>query len=146
VNVLLRNRSQKVDVLKNIPMFSYLTKKQLEEVARHADEIEVEAGTVIAREGERGHELFVIVGGTATVTRHGETLATLRKGDFVGEMSLLDGKPRSASVVAADEPLSLLVISAREFEPLLLAVPKLGVRLLMAMAARLRDADEALTH
>jgi CRP/FNR family transcriptional regulator, cyclic AMP receptor protein len=143
--VLLRNRSQKVDVLKNIPMFSYLTRKQLEEVARHADEVEVEAGKVIARQGERGHEMVVIVSGTATVTRGDVTMATLRAGDFFGEMSLLDGKPRSASVVA-DEPMSLLIISAREFEPLLLEIPKLGVRLLMAMAARLRAADEALTH
>jgi CRP/FNR family transcriptional regulator, cyclic AMP receptor protein len=143
--VLLRNRSQKIEMLQEIPIFSYLTKKQLEEVARHADEVEVEAGHVLAQEGARGGELFVIVSGTATVTRRGEKLATLERGDFVGEMSLLDGKPRSASVVA-DEDMTVLIISAREFEPLLLAVPKLGVRLLMALAARLRAADEALTH
>jgi CRP/FNR family transcriptional regulator, cyclic AMP receptor protein len=143
--MLLRNRSQKVDVLKGIPIFSYLSKKQLDEVARHADEIDVEAGHVIAKEGSRGHDLFVIVSGSATVSRQGEAIATLRPGDFVGEMSLLDGKPRSATVIA-DEPMALLVIMAREFEPLLLHIPELGVQLLKAMAQRLRSADEALTH
>jgi CRP/FNR family transcriptional regulator, cyclic AMP receptor protein len=143
--VLLRNRSQKIDVLKSIPLFAYLNKKQLEEIARHADEIEVEAGKVLAAEGDRGRELFVIVSGTATVTRHGEALAQLGAGDCVGEMSLLDDEPRSATVVA-DGPMSLLVVGGREFEPLLLAVPKLSVRLLAAMAARLRAADESLTH
>jgi CRP/FNR family transcriptional regulator, cyclic AMP receptor protein len=143
--MLLQNRSQKVEVLKGIPLFSYLSKKQLEEVARHADELEVEAGRVLAEEGSQGRDLFVIVSGTATISRQGETIATLRPGDFVGEMSLLDGKPRSATVVA-DEPMALLVIMAREFEPLLLHIPELGVRLLRAMAQRLRAADEALTH
>lgn len=143
--MLLRNRSQKIEMLERIPMFSYLTKKQLEEIARHADEVQVEAGKVLAEEGERGRELFVIVTGSATVSRNGEPLAQLGAGDCVGEMSLLDGEPRSATVVA-DEPMSLLVVSGREFEPLLLAVPKLGVRLLAAMASRLRAADESLTH
>jgi CRP/FNR family transcriptional regulator, cyclic AMP receptor protein len=143
--MLLQNRSQKVEVLKGIPLFSYLSKKQLEEVARHADELEVEAGRVLAEEGSQGRDLFVIVSGSATISRQGETIATLRPGDFVGEMSLLDGKPRSATVVA-DEPMALLVIMAREFEPLLLHIPELSVRLLRAMAQRLRAADEALTH
>jgi CRP/FNR family transcriptional regulator, cyclic AMP receptor protein len=143
--MLLRNRSQKVEVLKSVPLLSYLTKRQLEEVARHADELDVDTGHVLAREGSRGHDMFVIVRGTATVSRQGEVLASLRAGDVVGEMSLLDGKPRSASVVA-DEPMTVLVISAREFEPLLGEIPELSVRLLKAMAQRLRAADEALAR
>ena len=141
----LRNRSQKIEMLQSIPMFSYLTKKQLGEVARHTDELQVDAGHVLAREGAIGHELFIIVEGTATVSRNGKTLAELGPGDCVGEMSLLDRKPRSADVVA-DEPMSVLVIGGRDFKPLLESAPDLSLRLLRSMAQRLRDADEALTH
>lgn len=143
--MLLRNRSQKVEMLRAIPMFSYLTKKQLDEVARHSDELQIEAGHVLAKEGSIGHELFILVSGSATVSRNGQVLAKLRRGDFVGEMSLLDNKPRSATVVA-DEPMSVLVIGEREFGPLLANAPDLSLRLLKAMAQRLRDADAALTH
>lgn len=140
-----RNRSQKVDVLKGVPIFSHLTKKQLDEVARHADELHIEDGRRLATEGDAGHELFVILSGRATVSRGGKTLATLRPGDCVGEMSLLDGQPRSATVVA-DEPLEVLVITQRAFKPLLLDIPELGLQLLRSMAQRLRQADEALTR
>jgi CRP/FNR family transcriptional regulator, cyclic AMP receptor protein len=141
----LRNRSQKIEMLQNIPMFSYLTKKQLGEVARHTTEVDMDAGHVLARDGEIGHELFIIVDGTATVSRNGKTLAQLGRGDCVGEMSLLDRKPRSADVVA-DEPMSVLVIGEREFKPLLESAPDLSLRLLRSLAQRLRDADNALTH
>ena len=140
----LRNRSQKVEMLQGIPMFSYLTKKQLLEVARHTDEIQVDAGSVLARAGDMGRELFIIVEGTATVSRNGTTLAQLGRGDWVGEMALLDHKPRSADVVA-DGPMSVLVVSGQEFKPLLESAPDLSLRLLRSMAQRLRDADEALT-
>jgi CRP/FNR family transcriptional regulator, cyclic AMP receptor protein len=132
-------------MLQNIPMFSYLTKKQLGEVARHTTEVDMDAGHVLARDGEIGHELFIIVDGTATVSRNGKTLAQLGRGDCVGEMSLLDRKPRSADVVA-DEPMSVLVIGEREFKPLLESAPDLSLRLLRSLAQRLRDADNALTH
>ncbi len=141
----LRNRSQKVEMLQQIPMFSYLTKKQLLEVARHADEVQMDAGHVLAREGTVGHELFIIVEGTATVSRGGKELAQLQRGDCVGEMSLLDRQPRSADVVA-DGPMSVLVVGEREFKPLLASTPDLSLRLLRSMAQRLREADEALTH
>ncbi len=141
----LRNRSQKIEMLQNIPMFSYLTKKQLGEVARHTTEIPLDAGEVLAREGTIGHELFIIVEGTATVSRDGRTLAQLGPGDCVGEMSLLDRKPRSADVVA-DGPMSVLVVGEREFKPLLESAPDVSLRLLRSLAQRLRDADEALTH
>jgi CRP/FNR family transcriptional regulator, cyclic AMP receptor protein len=140
----LRNRSQKVDVLAGVPLFAYLTKKQLTEIARHADEIEVEDGRVLIAEGSTGRELFIVIDGTASVQRQGRTIATLTVGDVAGEMSLLDGEPRSATVVA-DGPMSLLVVSGQEFEPLLRNVPDLAVRMLRSLAQRLRAATEALT-
>jgi CRP/FNR family transcriptional regulator, cyclic AMP receptor protein len=143
--VHFRNRSQKVELLKSIPIFSYLTKQQLTEVAKHADEVQVDAGHVLASEGARGHEMFVIASGGVEVTKAGRTIATLGSGDVVGELSLLDGKPRTADVVAT-EPSTLLVVAGREFEPLLHDIPELSVRLLKALAQRLREADEALAH
>lgn len=141
----LRNRSQKIELLKQVPLLASLSRRQLDEFAKHSDEVQVEAGTVLAKEGTVGRELFVLVSGTATVSRKGRKLATLGPGDFFGEMALLDNQPRSATVVA-EEPLVLLVVGVREFKPLLTSVPNLAEGLLRAMASRLRAADEALTH
>lgn len=138
-----RNRSQKVELLRGVPMLASLSNRHLQEIARHADELHWEAGRPFVTEGVRGQELFVIAQGKATVQRHGKTIAKVGPGDFVGELSLLDHKPRTASVVA-DEPMVLLVISDREFKPLLEAVPRLAEALLKSLAARLRSADEAL--
>lgn len=138
-----RNRSQKVELLRRIPIFAGLSKRQLGEVARHSDELHRGAGTRLVTEGERGREVFVIAEGKATVQRHGRTIATLGPGDFVGELSLLDGQPRTATVVA-DEPVVLLVVSEREFKPLLVTVPQLAEALLKSLAGRLRRTDAAL--
>jgi CRP/FNR family transcriptional regulator, cyclic AMP receptor protein len=140
-----QNRSQKIDLLKSVPLFAHLSKRQLNELARHTEELKVDAGKVLMKEGSPGGELFVIVHGKARVTRGGKQLATLGPGDFIGEMALLDSKPRSATVVA-DEGMLLLVIGSREFKPLLKSVPDLAEGLLRALAERLRAADEAFTH
>lgn len=140
-----RNRSQKVELLRSVPLFSHLSNRHLGELAKHSEELYAEPGRVLAREGETGAELFVIASGKARVTRRGKELASLGPGEFVGEMALLDNQRRSATVTA-EEPMVLLVIGAREFKPLLRAVPSLAESLLATLAARLRAADEALTH
>lgn len=139
----LRNRSQKVELLRSVPLFASLSKRQLDQIARHADEVHRDAGARLVTEGERGLEVFVIVRGKATVRRRGRTIATLGPGDFVGELALLDGEPRTASVVA-DEPVVLLVVTAREFKPLLNTIPQLAEALLKSLATRLRTTDAAL--
>lgn len=139
----LRNRSQKIALLRSVPMFAPLSKRHLDKIARHADELQWDAGRRLVKEGERGRELFVVVEGKATVQRQGKTIAQLGPGDFIGELALLDGDPRSASVVA-DEPMVLLVISDREFKPLLAEVPQLAEALLRSLAQRLRSANRAL--
>jgi CRP/FNR family transcriptional regulator, cyclic AMP receptor protein len=141
----VRNRSQKIELLKSVPLFAYLSKRQLNEVAKHSEELSVNAEKVLAREGTAGGELFIIVSGKAHVTRQGKQLATLGPGDFIGEMALLDHKPRSATVTA-DEAMVLLAIGARDFKPLLRSVPDLAESLLETLASRLRAADEAITH
>ena len=127
--------------LAQVPLFADCSKKQLQQVAAVLVEVSVSAGRVLVREGEPGHESFVIIDGTATVTRNGETIATLGSGDVVGELAPLTGGPRTATVVAETE-LQLLVIGQREFAVLLDDVPGLAVRVLHNLAARMVELED----
>jgi CRP-like cAMP-binding protein len=127
-------------MLRRVPLFAGLGRRELEEVARLTDEIELPAGRTLTTEGEYGHEFFVIVTGSARVERDGATLATLRDGDFLGEIALLDGRPRSATVTVA-EPSRLLVLGHREFNSLLDRFPGIQREVLLALAARVRRAE-----
>jgi CRP-like cAMP-binding protein len=127
--------------LAQVPLFRECTKKQLQQVAAATIEVSADAGKVLVREGEPGHECFVIVEGTATVTRKGDTIATLGAGDVVGELAPLTGGPRTATVVA-DTPMQLLVIGQREFAGLLDEVPGLAVRVLHNLAHRMVELEE----
>jgi CRP/FNR family cyclic AMP-dependent transcriptional regulator len=130
----------KLEMLRRVPLFAGLGRRELEEVARLTDEIELPAGRTLTTEGEYGHEFFVIVTGSARVERDGATLATLRDGDFLGEIALLDGRPRSATVTVA-EPSRLLVLGHREFNSLLDRFPGIQREVLLALAARVRRAE-----
>jgi CRP/FNR family cyclic AMP-dependent transcriptional regulator len=143
--VLLRRHSDKIDELKKVPLFSALNRRHLDIIARHADEVKREAGTVLARQGARGLEFLLIVEGSARVEKDGKVIAHLGAGDFFGEMSLLDGKPRSATVIA-DSPVVLLVVGVRSFGRLLETVPGLSNKVMATLCERLRAADETLTH
>jgi CRP/FNR family cyclic AMP-dependent transcriptional regulator len=139
-----RSKSGKVELLRNVPLFTGLSQRQLEQIARLADEIEVPAGKRLATAGETGHELFVIVAGEAVVKLpHGRS-ARLKPGEFFGEMSLVDGGPRSAHVDAGS-PMTLLVVGHREFWSLLNAAPPLAGRIMRTLSQRLRDAEGAPT-
>ena len=141
--MLLRRRSDKVDVLKSIPLFRGLSRRHLELIARHADEVTIDAGKVLARQGGLGREFLLILNGRARVERDGKLIARLGHGDFFGEMSLLDGHPRSATVTA-DTAISLLVIDSRSFGGLLYAIPQLQRKILTGLCERLGAADAAL--
>jgi CRP/FNR family transcriptional regulator, cyclic AMP receptor protein len=139
----LRNRSSKIEMLKTVPMFRGLTQRQLNELAKHADEVHPAEGHVLAREGEQGSELLIVVDGKVRLERSGRPMATLGPGDIFGEMSLIDGEPRSATAVA-ESPLILLVVHRREFWHLLEQVPTMQERVLKTLSQRLRAADAAL--
>ncbi len=141
--MLLRRRSQKIDVLRRVPLFGGLTQRQLDLIARHADEVNVDVGTVLARQGSLGWEFFVILDGRARVDMDGKSIATLEAGDIVGEMSLIDQKPRIATVVAKT-PMVLLVVPSRSFATLLDEVPALRKKVLVTLCERLRAVDSAL--
>lgn len=139
-----QSRSSKVDVLKKVPLFDGLSRRQLEQIATLADEVNAPAGKRLARSGESGHELFIILEGRATVkTPRGRTVR-MGPGDFFGEMSLLDGGPRSADV-DADSAMHLLVIGHREFWALLTTAPSIARKIMTALSARLREANAAFS-
>jgi CRP-like cAMP-binding protein len=141
--MLLRRRSDKVDVLKRVPLFSGLSRRHLDLIARHADQVNLDAGRVLARQGGLGREFILIVDGSARVERDGRRIARLGPGDFFGEMSLIDGRPRSATVTA-ETPMVLLVVHTRSFSYLLDTVPALRKKILVTLCERLRAADAAL--
>ncbi len=126
--------------LAQVPLFSALSKKELQLVARRAEDVRVDPGRILVSEGSTGSEFFVIISGTATVSRHGRKVATLGAGDAFGELALLDKAPRNATVTAQTE-LELVVLGQREFGGLIDEVPGFARKLLAGMARRLRDSD-----
>lgn len=124
-----------------LSMFAECSNKELRDVARIVDELNVEEGRVLMSQGDAGQEAFVIEEGTADVVRNGELLATVGPGQYVGELALIDAGPRSATVTATS-PMRLLVIGTREFSTLLDEVPGLARRVLVSTARRLRAANE----
>ncbi|MEJ6512464.1 MAG: cyclic nucleotide-binding domain-containing protein, partial [Acidimicrobiales bacterium] len=119
-------------------LFAECDKRQLQQVAAAAVEISIDAGKVLVREGEPGHECFVIVTGSATVSRDGATVANLGPGAVVGELAPLTGGVRTATVTA-DSAMEVLVIAQREFNGLIEEVPGFAVQLLRNLAARMTD-------
>ncbi len=129
-----------VDHLAQLPLFSTCSKKDLRLVASKATPLDIPAGRTIIEEGTPGKEFFVIDSGTAVVKRNGRKVATLGPGSAFGELALLDGGPRTATVVA-DSDLSVLILTRPEFAGLLDEVPGLARKLLQGLAGRLREAD-----
>lgn len=106
-------------------------------MAQWADELEVDEGTHLARQGEFAHEFFVIEEGTAQVTIAGEVIAELGPGDFFGEIGLLESQRRTASVVAAS-PMRLVVMFQKEFSTMAMEEPKVTEKLRAVMTERLQ--------
>jgi CRP/FNR family cyclic AMP-dependent transcriptional regulator len=129
-----------LESLKNVPLFSGCSKKELEKVARAADEIEMTEGTLVVDQGQTGREAFVILHGDVTIKRNGRRIASLGAGDIVGELSLLDHGPRTATAVCATD-CTLLVIDQRRFIGVLDAVPSIAHKLMSALASRIREMD-----
>ena len=127
---------KKVELIRKVPLFSHLSRKQLAQVARVADEIDLREGKEMTREGTTGREFFVILEGSADVRRRGRKINSLKPGDFFGEIALVTSVPRTATV-AATSPVRALVVTDREFRHLLEESPDIKTRVMQAMAARL---------
>jgi CRP-like cAMP-binding protein len=143
--MFFQRQADKTEVLKKVPLFSNLSQRQLNLIAKHADEVTLPAGKVLAKQGEMGLEFLLLVEGNARVERSGKLIARLTAGDFFGEMSLIDGKPRTATVIA-ETPVTLLVIHRRSFHYLLDTIPRLSRKILVTLCERLRRADETMIN
>lgn len=127
--------------LKKVPMFEGCSARQLRSIARIARVFDAPAGTVITRVGEPGNEFYLILDGTVSVDLSVGKPVSLRPGEFFGEMSLLDGDPRSATVVA-DTAVRLVVINRENFSVLRREVPDLTQILLVTLSRRVRKAEQ----
>ena len=126
----------KVEIIRKIPLFSQLSKKGLEDVAHIADELDLPAGKVMAKEGDRGREFFVLLEGEAEVTKSERRINIMRNGDFFGEVALVTKMPRTASVKATTD-VRVLVITERDFGALLKRSPEVGRCVAEALAERI---------
>jgi len=133
---LRTGKDTKIALIKKVPLFAPLAKAQLAQVASIADEVELPEGRVLTRQGERGREFFVVLDGEAEVRRNGRKRATIRPGEFFGEIALVSDRPRTATVTAT-KPVRLLVITDTDFRSVLLRTPQIALKVLAAFAERL---------
>ena len=128
--------------LRYSPLFSSCSSKDLERIAKAGDRVTFAKGFTMMKQGDSGREAFIILSGKATVKRSGKKVATLGTGTVVGELSLLDHGPRTATVIC-DTECEVLVISRGNFLSVIDKVPALSHKLFGALATRIRDLDRA---
>ncbi len=129
-----------VDHLRNIPLFQSCSQKDLEKIAKAGDEVSMPAGSLIVDQGQTGREAFVILSGSVTVKRNGKKMATLGPGNIVGELSLLDHGPRTATVVCETD-CTFLLLGQRSFLGVVDSVPALSHKILASLASKIRELD-----
>jgi CRP/FNR family transcriptional regulator, cyclic AMP receptor protein len=134
----LFSQDTKVQALKGVPLFEGLSRRELVQLERVCEDLEVEQGTVLCKEGEVGREFFVLVDGKVQVIRKGRRVATMGGGDFVGEIALVTELPRTATVTA-ETPVRLFVLTSREFHAVLDRNPNVERKVLRALARRLAE-------
>jgi CRP-like cAMP-binding protein len=130
------SRGRKVDLLRGIPLFSECSRAELEAIARVTDELALPEGRVLMRQGAKGRELVVLVDGDVAIERNGKRIAVRSGGDFLGELALVTGRPRTATATAITD-LRVLVLDGLSFDRLLRDVPTIGLKIMRAVAERL---------
>jgi len=125
------------DSLRKISLFVNSSERVLKKISKITDEMILPAGSVILREGDVGHEFLMILEGTARVEKDGKVLRRLSANDFLGEVSLIDKKPRSAEIIAETD-LRLLVVGSEHFDYLLEIVPGLWREIALALCRYIR--------
>jgi CRP-like cAMP-binding protein len=135
------HKDAKAELIRSIPLFAECTEHELARVGSIADEIDLEAGRRLTRESSPGHEFVIVIDGTADVRRGDELINTIGPGDFVGEIAIVTGQRRTASVVATS-PVHALVIESHAFQRLLAESAEIRAKVERAAWERLEhDAD-----
>ena len=127
----------KLEMLRRVPLLEGLGRKELEEVGRLCDEVDLPAGRVLIREGDSGDEFYLVLEGSVRVDRGGATVATLGPGQFLGEIALVDHGPRTATATC-ETACRLLVLGHREFNSVMASSQEIRTRVLTALAQRVR--------
>jgi|AntDryMetagUQ889_1029465.scaffolds.fasta_scaffold07708_2 CRP-like cAMP-binding protein len=138
-------KDEKLDLLHSIPLFAGFGQRELERLGMLTDQVDLPAGRVLMRQGETGHEMFVIVRGRAEIERDGRVVAQRGNGDIVGEIALVDKGPRTATVTLR-EPSQLLVVARRDFHALMEEMPTVRLHVLEALARRVRQLEPDAAH
>jgi CRP/FNR family transcriptional regulator, cyclic AMP receptor protein len=132
---------EKLDLLERVPLFAGMSRDGLVELGRIADEVDVPAGSVLTHEGRHEGYFFVVVTGTVGIERGGRSINTLGPGDFLGEIALLDGGPRTATATAKTA-CRLLSMRHEAFDELLDVSPTVRTAIFEAVGRRLRAMDD----
>ena len=135
-----RTRRQTADALARVPMFADFSKRHLNRLAGETDELVFQPGQIIVKEGDLGEALFVVLEGEGKVVRRKRKVGDVVPGDFFGELSAIDGKPRSASVVAVT-PMRVLRLFRRTLNDLMQEEPQLIMKLLDGIVRRLAQVE-----
>lgn len=135
----MRSKRELTEVLAAVELFSRCGRSELKTVARHVETVRLEPGVDLTRQGDAGDAFYVIIDGRARVSVDGELAGTLGPGQYFGELALLDGEPRSATVTSETD-LEVAVLGLRMFRTLLREFPDIAVQLLAGLATALRDA------
>lgn len=134
-----------VERLGNIELFSELTNKEIKKVASYMTTIDVREGRDLTVQGTVGREFMIIAEGEASVRRNGRLIATLGPGDFFGELAVIAGVPRTATVTA-ETKMVVEALNRREFSSLLDESPKLSRKILVGAVKRLHDLEEGVVR
>lgn len=134
-----------IEMLQKTPLWSGLSEKELKHIVELSKERRFESGDVIVRKGDSGVGFYLVLDGTVEVRADGRALSKLGRGQFFGEMSLVDDQPRSADVVAL-EPSTCLVLTAWSFKSLISVNPKIALKLMQEFIRRLRATNQALSE
>ena len=138
-------RDEKLELIRSVPLFGGLTDRELERIATLADIVDQPKDHVIMTQGQLGWEMFVLVTGSARVERDGQSLGERGPGEVLGEIALLDGGPRTATVTLS-QPSRMLVLARREFGELMDEFPEIRLRILETVVHRLRGLDRDAIH
>lgn len=136
----MRNRDEKIELLRSLPPFTGASAKELRTLASVSDIVTAGTGRVLLRADRRALETYVVIDGTVDVVAGGDVLSSLSRGEFVGEIGVIDGQPRSADVIAATD-VTLLAIQAPALRALIDTSHAVRIALLRQMAERVRRMD-----